>query len=593
MGSAFSFLKKNKKPKEGEEESQEELAYKAYLADKTSTRLIVNGSKIKSIDHPLLNLIFKQDFSTFERAIQKLESEVSKKDFEWNLSLWFWFAVHLKHLDFVKFLVDFNINLKKVVHFSRRIGTKNSSIGGDDLSQDREDSKEKNNHTNVNLLGNRNFNKDEQVPVRLNQEKERSLEEDSDEEDWKQEGGEDDSEDVENYDENYDNSPQKHIVERNQNNAVLQDSNMMAMKTNSSKKSKLTESSKQRKYDTEESQKRNSKYGNMLVDEDEKKDEVNEIKSIKEKEKSLSKSFSSKSISVKGNQRNQSEQSVKLLQTDPFFGRVVNMADIENIILDDEDSLERVRFFLQNQAQVFIKNVLVILVKENEEELAWVLCQYYQWNPPIDLIEKILSKNYWVLLKYIWKYDRRPYEEVDDINSEKYDFSDLIQLFKDSTKSEIEYESYLHRLCKWNLKWKDNFLKGLLYHNHDSLALQLMGEYFHEMNQELLIFWLDKGKEAFLNKSLYAFNKFIFRQDNVVEKLLELLKNGSQLNNYLNILTLVDISIWKINQIKALINIFEGYAYHEYETNQLLLSYNPLMTIALTWEILTHISNNK
>lgn len=87
MGSAFSFLKKNKKPKEGEEEDQEELAYKAYLADKTSTRLIVNGSKIKSIDHPLLNLIFKQDFSTFERAVQKLESEVSKKDFEWNLSL--------------------------------------------------------------------------------------------------------------------------------------------------------------------------------------------------------------------------------------------------------------------------------------------------------------------------------------------------------------------------------------------------------------------------------------------------------------------------------------------------------------------------
>lgn len=257
-----------------------------------------------------------------------------------------------------------------MVHFSRRIGTKNSSIGGDDLSQDREDSKERNNHTNVNLLGNRNFNKDEQVPVRLNQEKERSLEEDSDEEDWKQEGGEDDSEDVENYDENYDNSPQKQIFERNQNNAVLQDSNMMAMKTNSSKKSKLTESSKQRKYDTEESQKRNSKYGNMLVDEDEKKDEVNEIKSIKEKEKSLSKSFSSKSISVKGNQRNQSEQSVKLLQTDPFFGRVVNMADIENIVLDDEDSLERVRFFLQNQAHVFIKNVLVILVKENEEELA-------------------------------------------------------------------------------------------------------------------------------------------------------------------------------------------------------------------------------
>lgn len=167
---------------------------------------------------------------------------------------------------------------------------------------------------------------------------------------------------------------------------------------------------------------KNNRYGKILSDENEKKNEENEPKKIEQRHKTLSKSFSSKSISVNGDHRNRSEQSVKLLHTDPFLGRVVKTADLQRISLDGEESLERVRFYLQNQAQFFIKNVLVILVKENEEELACILSQYYQFNPPIDLIDKIFSKNFWTLLKYMWKYDKRPYEETDDVKSDQYDF---------------------------------------------------------------------------------------------------------------------------------------------------------------------------
>ena len=144
----------------------------------------------------------------------------------------------------------------------------------------------------------------------------------------------------------------------------------MVLRTNSSKRSnKISESSRNKKYDTEESQKRQSKYAKILDEEGSKRDEMDH-ESEKLKEKEISKSFSSKSISIKGDRINQSDASAKILQTDPLLMHAIRGTEIDQIALEDEESMERVRFFLQNQAQVFIGNVLVLLVKENEEELA-------------------------------------------------------------------------------------------------------------------------------------------------------------------------------------------------------------------------------
>ena len=62
MGKILSVFRKKKKVKDDEEEDQEELAYKAYLADKNSTRLIVEGNKIKKINHPIINAIFSNEW---------------------------------------------------------------------------------------------------------------------------------------------------------------------------------------------------------------------------------------------------------------------------------------------------------------------------------------------------------------------------------------------------------------------------------------------------------------------------------------------------------------------------------------------------
>lgn len=145
------------------------------------------------------------------------------------------------------------------------------------------------------------------------------------------------------------------------------------------------------------------------------------------------------------------------------------------------------------------------------------------------------------------------------------------------------------------MKTDDNFLKALLHQEHEELAIEMIGYYFHEMNQELLIYCLDKGKEAFLSKSLElsAFNKFLFKEVDIVDKILELLTNGTNTVYYLNILTLIDISLWKNGKIKQLIEIFDQYANESYDNNQLLLSYNPIITIALACEVLQNIARNR
>ena len=57
----------------------------------------------------------------------------------------------------------------------------------------------------------------------------------------------------------------------------------------------------------------------------------------------------------------------------------------------------------------------------------------------------------------------------------------------------------------------------------------------------------------------------------------------------MNILTLIDISVWKNKPLKDLLEIFNDYVEEYYDKNLLLLSPNPLMSIALACEILIKI----
>lgn len=90
-----------------------------------------------------------------------------------------------------------------------------------------------------------------------------------------------------------------------------------------------------------------------------------------------------------------------------------------------------------------------------------------------------------------------------------------------------------------------------------------------------------------------AFDKSIFKDEEVIGKMLEVLNYGSRSNFILNVLSLIDVSMWRIQKLKDLISIFSGYADEGYEKNRLMLSYNPLMSIALTCELLKFLSRTR
>lgn len=61
----------------------------------------------------------------------------------------------------------------------------------------------------------------------------------------------------------------------------------------------------------------------------------------------------------------------------------------------------------------------------------------------------------------------------------------------------------------------------------------------------------------------------------------------------MDILNLVDLSMWKNKYLKELIDIFNDYIEEPFDKNKLLLSPNPLMTITLACEILDNLSEER
>jgi hypothetical protein len=106
---------------------------------------------------------------------------------------------------------------------------------------------------------------------------------------------------------------------------------------------------------------------------------------------------------------------------------------------------------------------------------------------------------------------------------------------------------------------------------------------------------MQNGNEIFLKGALKlsAFDKMIFREEVVVNQFITLLKGGSRTNYLLNVLNLVDLSIWKNHALKELIGVFDEYESNPMDENKLLLSYNPIMSICLAAEILIKIAKSR
>ena len=87
-----------------------------------------------------------------------------------------------------------------------------------------------------------------------------------------------------------------------------------------------------------------------------------------------------------------------------------------------------------------------------------------------------------------------------------------------------------------------------------------------------------------------AFDKTIFMSEEVVKMMITYMYDGSKTNYILNVLLLSDVILWKNRYLQQLIEMFDNFASEGYETNRLILSYNPMMSIALSADLLTKIA---
>jgi len=79
-----------------------------------------------------------------------------------------------------------------------------------------------------------------------------------------------------------------------------------------------------------------------------------------------------------------------------------------------------------------------------------------------------------------------------------------------------------------------------------------MGYYKKDLTKGLFNYCLQQGKKEFLKAALTlnAFEKTIFKDEDVIYNILNLMSDGVRNNFLLNVLSLIDISIWKNKFIK-------------------------------------------
>jgi hypothetical protein len=86
-----------------------------------------------------------------------------------------------------------------------------------------------------------------------------------------------------------------------------------------------------------------------------------------------------------------------------------------------------------------------------------------------------------------------------------------------------------------------------------------MGRYSHCINGDLFIYCLENfNAMRFLKTALEfsAFDRTMFREDRIIEKILEVLRSGGKTNHILNILISVEVASWRDKYLREVLEIF-------------------------------------
>lgn len=249
-------------------------------------------------------------------------------------------------------------------------------------------------------------------------------------------------------------------------------------------------------------------------------------------------------------------------------------------------------------------NIIRILLFRGEEDLACYLTAFYEITLDSSIIKLAVHKKNYRWLQFVWAFKKNHTGDIQTVGIEGKRHVSYERLFEfihtkyrliqvEDPEEKIKEEIQI--CCEWMVDGDDNILEALLFHMKDYLCLKYMGYYSKFVDEKLFLFSLYKNNYLFIPEALCqgAFEKQSFKQPEVVEKILEYMKIGSKTNFLLNTLLLIDVFEWKNKYLQKLIAMFEDFIEDDYEDNRLLLSYNPMMSIALSAELLGEIGKQR
>ncbi|CDW78613.1 UNKNOWN [Stylonychia lemnae] len=264
--------------------------------------------------------------------------------------------------------------------------------------------------------------------------------------------------------------------------------------------------------------------------------------------------------------------------------------DIDTVDINSKEKIVKLKNAFRIRFSSLMTNILKILLFRGEEKLACLLTAYYEIAIDDDMIFRAVENMHFYWLQFVWAFNKNVLGPRNTTDATPITYTQLFDIVKNMYETSSQIKEGIKMICQWLLITDDNILLALLYHYQDNLALDYMGYYNKFLDKDLFLYSMNHGNKMFLQHALLmgAFDKTIFKEEEVIGQILVILKYKQA---YLKII--IEMGAELISCSIELIQVFEDYVEQSFESNLLLLSYNPLMSIALTSELLKFIADNR
>eukprot|EP00347_Sterkiella_histriomuscorum_P022855 403336899 len=557
--------------------------------------------KINDIKTPILKTIFLKDSVGTLELLEKLKIDLSRTDYEHDLVVAFWFAVHNENFEIARHILNSNIYIRQLVTlalfkkgerqnvsedketdlmrrqiFQARKQFERSMRENPDQFNNSNDQSNQSNSNSNNILNDNSNNVSSPFDSHSDFESSRNMQQD------KQSS-------------NFAGKNISQLSRRGRNNQqksgqIDQSHPQQTSGTGIIKKQKSILSNKRTPFMPVQQQRQSPKSNRMNFEGGELENDSDNSESDNSNEYDDEQEDLEESSKMQNEEEDVRSPQLDLHDLDQDEGAKSDDSE-QAIFRRNQDHLDFLKQQGISEFSSLMTNILKILLFKQEEKLACMLTAYYELAIDDDMIFRAIENMHYHWLQFVWAFKKNFLGPRNSVDSTPITYTQLFDIIKNMYESTNQIKEGIRFICQWMLITDDNILLALLYHYQDNLALDYMGYYDKFIDKDLFLYSMNHGNKMFLQHALLigAFDKTIFKEEDVISQILIILKQKKIILTTFYLEMAVELTLCQIE----LIQVFQDYVDQSFEQNLLLLSYNPLMSIALTAEILKYIANSR